>query len=349
MMPVHDLPGPLALEPYNPVPLQAQAPGTPAPARITSPSVAGQGGRAVVAVAHRPLSAASRVAAPGDALLDRAVLNRSAVALGYLLSDQSIELTLWNTDYRRSLTLSSLELSDPDAFQLTGPGAGTRLPPGAAISYTLGIKLIGKTEINDTVRFIIGELPADSPVLTLTGSRLVVFPLSPDWSAGFDEQLQYASSVLTTHGGTEQRAMLRETPVRSLSFTVAALDGHEAGQLEALLLGWQARVFGVPVWTDERQLTAPAAAGAQVLACDTDYSEMQAGGYALLWRDSSTFDAVQLIAVGEGQVSLRYPLARAYPPGAKLIPLMFARLDESVQATHDTAAVAAAQLTFTAE
>ena len=344
------IPGLLTLPAAAPAVLRARAPGASAHTLLpVGPSIAGQGGQPAVATAHRPPAAAAQVAEPGAALLNRAVLSRSSIQLGCLLSDQSIELTLWNTDYRRSITLAGLELSDPDAFQLTGPGAGTRIAPGAALQYTLGIKLVGKTEISDSVRFVIGELPADSPVLSVTGSRLVVFPLEPDWAAGFDEQLQYASSVLTTHSGVEQRAMLRDAPVRSLSFTVAALDDGEAGQLEALLWGWQSRVFGVPVWTDERALLAPAAAGTQALACDTDYSELQAGGYALLWLDSSTFDAVQLTSVGAGQVSLRYPLARAYQAGAKLIPLMFARLDESVQATHDTAAVAAAQLTFTAE
>lgn len=347
MMPVHALPGPLALEPYNPVPLQAQAPGTPAPVRHPSPSVAGQGGRAVVAVAHRPLSAASRVAAPGDALLDRAVLNRSSVQLGNVLTDQTITLTLWNTDYARAIKLQALDNTDPDAITVSGPVPGTRLPPGAAVQYTLTIKRLGKSAINDELRFLIAELPEGSPALALFGARLVVFPLEPDWADGFDEQLQFSSSVLTTHGGYEQRAQLRADPVRSLSFTVSALDAVQAGQLEALLWGWQSRVFGVPAWLDARRLSAPAAQGATVLASDTDYSELSPGGYALLWCDAGTFDAVQVDSVAAGQVTLSNPLARAYPAGAQLIPLLFARLDESAQVTHDTAATATARLTFT--
>lgn len=346
-MPVHALPAPVALAPYNRVPLQAQAPGTPAPVRHPSPSVAGQGGRAVIAVSHRPLSAASPVPALGAALLGRAVLSRTSAHLGNVLTDQTLTLTLWNTDYARAIKLQALDNTDPDAITVSGPAPGTRLPPGAAVQYTLTVKRLGKSALNDELRFLIAELPEGSPALALFGARLVVFPLEPDWAAGFDEQLQYASSVLTTHAGSEQRAQLRADPVRSLSFTVSALDAVEAGQLEALLWGGQSRVFGVPIWTESRRLTAPAAQGAQVLACDTSYSELAAGGYALLWSDAGTFDAVQLASVSAGQVTLSNPLARAYPTGAQLIPLLFARLDESAQLTHDTASVAAAQLTFT--
>lgn len=330
-------------------PLRAYAPQAQTPSLTAGAAVGSQGGQPVVAVASMPVSASNRVPGPGDLLLGRVTLSRANVDVGYVLSDQEFSITVWNTDYTRAATLTSLDNSDPDAIVVNGHPPVFTLAPGAATTYSVKVKLLGKSTIADSVRFLFAELGENSPALKIFGTRMVIFPLSPDWDAGFDEQLTLTTSLLTTHSGVEQRALLRETPVRVLSYTVSAMDDGEAGQLEALLWGWQSRVFGVPVWTDERQLVTPAAEGSKVIYCDTSYTEMTAGGYLMVWQDSFTYDAVQIAAVQSDQVTLAFPLTKSYRAGAKVVPVSFARLDEQLSVKHDAAAVSAAQLTFTVE
>lgn len=349
-MPAHVLGSIITLpSPNASAQLRARAPGAIKPVQTADLTATGGGFMALVyTMAQAAEKPPVRVPAAGDQLLGRVTLSRHSIEVGFVLSDTEFKLSVWNTDYTRAMTVTHLGISD-ESIALTGPEPTFKIQPGASVQYVIKVKAAGKANIADSVRVAVAELGEGSPAVSLFGTRLVVFPLAPDWSAGYDEQLTLTTSLLKTHSGVEQRAQLREKPVRTLTYTVAAVDDGEAGQLEALLWGWQSRIFGVPVWADERALTVTAPAGSTTIYCDTSYSEITAGGYVLMWKDSFTCEALQVASVQSDRVVLAFPLADSYSAGSKVVPVVFARMDEQASTSHDAAAVSAAQLTFTVE
>lgn len=291
---------------------------------------------------------ARAVASVDEPILDKLLLTRYTVDLGYLLTDQELTLTAWNSDYRRALTITSVDNSDPDGITISG-SQGLRLSPGAATSYSVRVRVVGKYKLDDRIRFAVAELGNESPEARIVGTRLVVFPLSPEWSVGVDEELSQDASVLTTYSGVEQRAQLRDTQRRKLGFTVAPADETETGLLEAFLWAWQSRVFGVPEWQRSLELSSSAGAGAEVLACDTRYADLVAGDYVMVYTDSAAFEVSRVAEVTSTTLRLSFALTNAYAAGARVIPVSFARLNGDVSTAYAAAAASSAQLSFTIE
>lgn len=321
-------------------------------AQVVSPTGAARGGSVgavgLPAITSNAGLAGVRVANVDEPILNKLLLSRYSVDLGYLLTDQELAITAWNSDYSRALTITSVENTDTDAIVVTG-SQGLRLSPGAATSYTVRVRVVGKYKIDDRLRFVVAELGANSPEARFVGTRLVVFPLSPDWSAGFDESITQATSVLTTHSGVEQRAQLMSKPRRSIGFTVTPMDSIESGTLEAFMWAWQARIFGVPEWQRSLSLSGTAGAGSSVLPCDTSDSGLIAGDYVLVHTDSTRFEVARVTGLSATQVALSFPLASSYAAGTQVVPVSFARMSGDLATTYTTAASGSAQLSFEIE
>ena len=311
-----------------------------------------QQGAASASMAPSVASMATRtalaIASTDEPTLGRLLLNPYRIDAGYVLTDQELTITAWNSNYAKALNITAVENTDPDALQLTGSQA-RRLAPGEASTYAVQLRVVGKHDIDDRLRFVVAELGTNSPSVRLFGTRLVVFPLSPDWSAGIDEEVRQASSLLTTYSGAEQRAMLQVEPVRSLSFAVNALTPQEAGLLDAFLWAWQARVFGVPEWQKAMELTAAAGAGSKVVVCDTRYTDLAAGDYVMVFESTGHYDVNRVAEATSSQITLAFELGKAYSAGARVLPISFARVSENQATNHATAGSNAARLTFTIE
>lgn len=285
------------------------------------------------------------VAGAGEATLNRLHLSKYVIAAGSLLTDTDLPVTFWNSSHRHAINVTRVESTDPDAVLL--PFARMRLAPGESVQHTIRVRIVGKPQFDDSLRFVAAELGEASPALRLTGSRLVIFPIAPDWQYGIEEELRQDSSVLVSHSGVEQRALLREDPVRTLRFTVAA-DGENAGKLEAFMWAWQSRSFGVPEWQRAGELTSSAAAGTLTLACDTRFMSLRQGDPVLLYAD----DRAEVVLVHEATgstITLVYAATQDYPARSHVVPVSFARMPEQVSITHAAPGFSTAALTFQIE
>lgn len=300
------------------------------------------------AVASMPARTALAIASADEPTLGRLLLNPYRIDAGYVLTDQALTITAWNSNYAKALNITSVENTDPDALQLTGNQA-RRLAPGEATTYAVQLRVVGKHDIDDHLRFVVAELGTNSPSVRLFGTRLVVFPLSPDWSAGVEEEVRQATSLLTTYSGMEQRALLQADAVRSLTFSVNALTPQEAGLLDAFLWAWQARVFGVPEWQRAVDLTASAGAGSKVVVGDTRYANLAAGDYVMVFEGADHYDVNRVAEATSNQITLAFELGKSYSAGARVLPISFARVSENQATNHATAGSNAARLTFTIE
>jgi hypothetical protein len=262
----------------------------------------------------------------------RVHIRPTVIDVGNLISTQQRQFEVWNAHFD-SRTLSAihkygafagLELSDAP------------LPPAAygplqSYVYTLTAKVAGDPVIDATFDFVFGS---EHVSLRITGRRVVVWVIRPDWSHGITERLEWLTDVLTADDGTEQRVRLRRNARRTLEMAWLA-QGQRAMIADTLLTGWGSRKYCVPVWMERDRAATPISAGSTTITVTSaSLKDYMVGGYVVLWADETLTEAIEIAAIAGNTLTLKTPVANSYPAGASICPAMFGRIDGDVQVRH---------------
>ncbi|WKB50772.1 hypothetical protein [Eleftheria terrae] len=303
--------------------------------------------------AARPISepqrrlAGARMPSFADDWYHRIHLLPPRIDLGNVISPIVRRLEVWNAHLQEQ-TVLAIEATGADGLALSGPPA----PPlvfGALQSrtYSFSASHRGTPAINAafTFRFAGGA----EMRLGVTGRRVVVFGIRPDWSDGMTERLEWLSEVLEAHDGSEQRIRLRQLPRRSFEYSWL-LEGQDVRLLEHLLFAWGARIYCLPVWTDgSRLLQDVVAGGRQLVVPDAAHSDYHPGGIAVLWRSTAENEAVEIASVDGAALTLTLALGQSWPAGTRVLPARLARLDGTTGVRRLTDTIASGRCRFTVE
>jgi hypothetical protein len=271
----------------------------------------------------------------------------AAIDFGHLVSAVSRPVEVWNAFFA-PVRLTAIDGAGADGLALTGQPAPPRILDALTSRvYTVAASTQGSPVLSATYLFRFSN--GAHAKLTVTGRRLGVFGLAPNWAGGISERLEWLTDVLEAHDGTEQRIRLRRVPRRSFEFQLD-LAGHDVRVLDTLLHAWAARVLAVPVWTDRTVLAAPLSAGATALrVSDAANADYRAGGLVAFWSDNRQHEVGEIGSLAGNALTLKQPLARGWPAGTRVFPACFARLDGDVGVAHPTDALASARVRFEVE
>lgn len=253
--------------------------------------------------------------------------------IGNLLSVQTREASVWNAHFT-SKALSAITESGTTGLTESGIVAPTTFAPLEERVFFVTVATTGPATIDAKYAFV---FPAESPVLGVVGRRVVVFGHAPNWAAPVVEKLAWLTDVMPAQGGIEQRVGLRDAPRRALAYELATLTRHQTNLLETMLLGWQARLWAVPVWTDRQDLAAALAAGSLTVPCTTSGYEFAASGLALLWAAHDRHEAVEVASVGASSLTLKTATVAAWPAGTRLYPVRLGRMPSRQKLLRETA------------
>lgn len=278
------------------------------------------------------------------------------VALGNVLSEQVTEVEVWNAWFV-PLTLESITPHNAEGVTLTAPGDPPLDPPTGFAPlesriYLLSAATSGPSTIDASFEWAWST--GETLTLSVTGTRVVIWPFRPNWSRGVLERIGYVTDVQASDDDTEQRSSLSgDTPRRQIEFT-CTLQGDQLAAADALVWGWQSQVYGVPVWWDIARTAAPLSAGATTVACDTADREFRVGGIAILTTGDRRIvtpvsEAAEIADVQPGQLVLVRPLQRAWPAGTAVCPAVLARLPDRQVADRITAGVGELGVLFATE
>lgn len=254
----------------------------------------------------------------------RVHLSVTVLDLGNILSEQQVNVSAWNALIDQpSTTLNAIAGADTEGLSIAGPALPFVMSANLETEWLLTISPIGPFELDDTLiwQFAGGV----SVALALSGSRITVWPVPPDWANGVTERLAWSTDVLTARTGASQRRKLRLLPRRGLAFEAIA-DGQARRVLDALLWEFRVRAVAVPVWPDGQSITTSIAVGAMSISATTTDYDFSAGGLAIVWSDVNRWEVVEIATVAAGALTLTRPTIGAWPVGARLWPLRTARL-----------------------
>ncbi len=269
--------------------------------------------------------------------------------VGFLLSSVVWDVEVWNTHRREARALTALTLAGSGGLQVTGGlGDTATFGPGQSSIYLATLAGQGDPTIQATATWdFTGETGAD---MTVTGTRLTLFSPEIDWSEGFNESIEFKTSILTGTSGAEQRVQLRTKPRYGAAFRVVTLDARDSAALDALLFGWQGRVFGVPWWMDASLLLAQANPGDTTLQVDTTgRASFEAGGLLMIWKDQHTWEALGVQSVSSGSVNLSSQVVGTWAAGTMVVPLKRGRMADVVDVDGPTNWASVFQVSFDCE
>lgn len=279
-----------------------------------------------------------------DDYYDRIHIIPASIDLGNLVTNTERSISIWNA-WRISRTISSIVGVGVDGLSIAGiPATPYTMLPLKYDTYTLQASTDGPPNVLASYRFTFTH--GEEPTLDVTGRRILVFPYKPNWANGMSETIEFKTDVLRSYDGSEQRRALRVNPRRGFEYDFHAVN-RDAQRLESLIWGWGYRNFTLPVWTDGTTVTADAPAGSTTLICDTTTKSFRPGDFAVVYQDSSTYEAVQVYAVDDTFIWTQYPLQFDWPAGTRLYPAIVAHLPQTIGLQRYTDTVVAGRATFT--
>lgn len=290
--------------------------------------------------AARTVGAASETFALLD-FYNRIHMEFTSIDLGNLISTQTRDFNLWNA-YFVPQTLNSITPANDDGLLLTEPSpAPVEYTPLQELTYQLSITTDGPSTIDATYLF---EFESETLELAVIGSRLLLFPFEPEGE--MLESLEWATDVMESYDGTEQRVGLRTAPRQRIEFEVLTEEGIADTKLRALLFDWLARPFGLPIWFEMRLLTAAVSSGSLTISAPTADADFRVGSLAMIYENQDVLEVLEIASTTSTTITFESQLANSYTAKAYVMPVRTAHAVTQVSRTNTANNVSTTQIAF---
>ncbi len=251
------------------------------------------------------------------------------LGLGNIISTQTQAVTVWNS-YFTAVPLAAIE-GVVGGVELSGQSE----PPLSfnalqVREWQVAVTPDGPAVLNTTLQWVFNN--GDIAALIITGNRITAFAWVPDWENGVRERLIFATDILQSPRGVEQRRALRLAPRRELSGDFI-IDGAERQAFDLALFGWGSRIWAVPFFPDIQHLTVGVATDDIVIPCDTVDRDFRANGLAMLRSENAfQYETVEIESFNDNSIMLKRPLQNNWPIGTRLYPVRTARITQAERA-----------------
>ena len=287
----------------------------------------------------------------GGELFQKIIVIPRVKALGFVLSATQFPVEVWNAFTDTDQTLISITITGTGGLTLTDPFGEPLLYPALdSFIYQATIPGAGSAQIDQDVlfAFLSGVLGAD---LHITGSRITLFSIAPEWGEGMEETFEFLTDVILAYSDNEQRRGLRQLPRRAMRYRALTLNARDAAGMESLVWGWQNQPYGVPWWPDAQPLASDVAPGTFVIPVATADRLFAIGGLVVIWVDEFTFEALNVSGVASNSVTVSSPTQFSWKagPGTRVMPVFLCRLPSSVEVSRHSSEIDQVDLSFIGE
>ena len=175
--------------------------------------------------------------------------------------------------------------------------------------------------------------------------EIQVMPFRPDRSSPYYEKLAWATSLVTSYDGTEERKSLRDTPQTTLIYDVT-LAGELRQRFQNKLYTDQGLLMAIPAWHMESSLTQPTYDGNQIVYADTRYRGFDRTDWAIIYAGPDMYEVFEIHSVTDTEIRSTEPIRGNWTEGASIFPVHLARLPSSLTQSFLTGDLATAKLEF---
>jgi hypothetical protein len=319
---------------------------------VTSAARAANTGTPQPAISVSSVSrAGERIELFGGQLFEKIIVIPRVKALGFVLTATQFAVEVWNAFRDKDDTLEAINITGTGGLTLADP-FGEPLLFAAMDSriYQATVPSFGAAQISQDVSFVFLSGIGGSD-LQVTGSRITLFSVLPDWNEGMEESIEFLTDVLIAYSDNEQRRGLRQLPRRALRYRALTLNARDAAGMESLVWGWQNQPYGVPWWPDAQPLASDVAAGSFVIPVATADRLFAPGGLLCILVDEYTFEALSIASVASNSVTTTSPTQFSWTggPGTRVMPVLLCRLPDKVDVKRFNSAIDQIDLDFIGE
>ncbi len=295
--------------------------------------------------------AGQRVETFGGQLFEKVIVIPRVKKLGFVLTATQFAVEVWNAFRDSDQTLVAIAINGTGGLILPNPyGLPLIFPALDSFIYQATVPSVGPAQIAQDVVFSF-DSGIGGTDMQVTGSRITLFSVAPDWGEGMEETFEFLTDVLKAYSDAEQRRALRQIPRRAMRYRALTLNARDAAGMESLVWGWQNQPYGVPWWPDSQPLASDISAGTFVIPVATADRQFAAGGLLAIWVNEFTFEALSIQSVGPTSVTTTSPTQFAWKggPGTRVIPLFLCRLPNSVDVSRHSSEIDQVDLSFIPE
>lgn len=296
-------------------------------------------------VNEAPLALSGAIGSGVNSMLyGRVYVEPGTLALGNLVSAQVRQLRAWNATYD-SVELSSVGAIGADGIELTSPfSVPHTFAPFEEATFELNIALTGPAAISATYSFVFA---IETINVSVTGSRVTLWPFAPNWKNPVDEFLEWSTNVITAHDGSEQRIQLRSEARRGIEYEFL-LGREDSQRFDSITWGWQNRMFAVPYWQYQTRLTADVAAGATSIPANTTDAGFVVGETAAIYANAGAYEVVEIASVTPTSIELTRGTLNSWGSGTRLFPVSISKVLGNIPVTRQTSAALTGRVSFMA-
>ena len=268
--------------------------------------------------------------------------------LGAVISEQEIEVEIWNAYRNRAKILDEITVAGPAGINVVDHlGVPAEFAATQSEIFVVEVSEEGDPQINNVVTWIFLDVLETGTALAIVGFRLIPFPFAPNMERPIAESFGYLTDVLEAFSSMEQRVQLRVVPVGSIGYSVFFDKRRDAQMAAAILFGNQARAYGVGRWQFQTGLTAPVAIEDELIYCATTDIPFVAGGLVMLWTDPYHWEVLTIDSVETDHLVVTSGARKAWPAaGTAIVPMVVGRLSNSEALTWEALYRASQNLTF---
>jgi hypothetical protein len=248
---------------------------------------------------------------------------------GAILTPTTRNVEVWNAYLEVAQTLDTVTPTTLPGVSIATGVLPRNLNPLQSILLPITATLDGPPKIDGSYEYDFASgIVAIGRVI---GTRSFVWPLRHNWSTLPEEEIEWRTERLPGGSGYEQRITLRGEPRRFASLSYTA-QGHKFNAFMRRMLWFgQPYQFSVPMWQDATVLTADAPGGSVALAANTVGRDFEDGGTVLIWRDSGTFEALQISTVATSAINLAGSTVNNWRAGDYVVPVRSATVPEDFE------------------
>lgn len=274
-------------------------------------------------------------------IYNKLYINPSTIDVGYVSNQRTIEISIFN-GYFSSKILTSITYSDKQGVTVSNVTLPLLFSRLSLKILSIDIDSYGTDSINCTISFHF--LNAETVTLVVSGNRSLPLSLSPNWSHGITETLEWKTNVHQSQTGAEQRVAMRLTPRRTFEFQTL-IHKHERRQIENILFQNYLSSFSLPIYSDIGLLDREIKPGDKTIYLSTIGRDYHIGGNLTVIDGSKTIVG-NIESIKNSSITLSEPIYTAVLKGAKVFPIKSAKLTEPPKIIRRTDELATAELRF---
>ena len=263
-----------------------------------------------------------RLSSYADIFYNRIIITPNPLSVGNITADVSIPLLVFNA-YFSAKSLDSVTPSNLDGIALTGASYPKSLSALEELELSVDVSIdTGPPTIDGSYLFDFESGVVDITV-PVTGNRVLALPYL--FQSGMQEILTFATQVMTSNDGYEQRTKLRGSPRQSFLNSIAIPSG-EIASLDTLLYGWRINKYGLPITSECRELDIATSASSPNIDVNTEFGDFRVGGLAAIYVSPRDFELVVIDSFTTSQIVATTNITKVYAVGTLIMPVRVARL-----------------------